>query len=394
MSIFNSQAFLSNISGSTQQVGSLTLAAEESILFWDTQSKTVSSSVWSAFNEVRNNHDTHTFPLIRDGHLVVNQDGLLLNWEQSLAVLATMYSQYEASDSIAQLLSSGPVQRVTLDENKDSRGNVLFVEEKRVGADLEVVTHNFSDKTTWYTKSERVTGEALTSTSDNLTYNLQHAFVIDLQHGKVHNEDDIVERHLVQGLHGYRPVVVVDGQTLVEYTPFEPSQASCDYEVDYQAGAITFFESQDGATTLTIDYSYATTSEWSLIPDQGTRIDIEKSEVQFSLDTVYTDAIDFEIWGYDPQNPPNKILYKKTSYKSLHGFIDEASGSYPVIPVCGGPAPLGKTQQTLGFPFNYNTVRALSSAQGLELVIRTRNDRPFGGERSTATFYCTVHADS
>ena len=70
--------------------------------------------------------------------------------------------------------------------------------------------------------------------------------------------------------------------------------------------------------------------------------------------------------------------------------MDEAAGSYPIIPPCGG-LELGKSHSTLGFPFNYNTVRDLNSLQGVELRIKTRNGRQFGGERATATFYCTIH---
>jgi len=276
------------------------------------------------------------------------------------------------------------IDQVELAEAHDVGGRLMVVPEKRIGSDLEVATHNFADKTTWFGDSIRVENESPTYIDGN-SYKLGHEFIIDMKHGKVHREDQISAKVS----HGYKVVVRVDGYEQYELTPFEPCDNDCEFSVDYRDGYINFFEDQTGRV-VEVDYSYATTSNLYLIPDPGKRIQIEMSEVQFSDDIDYTDAVDFEIWAYNPYDLPNKVPIKVNAYKSIHNFVDEAAGSYPIIPAVGGPV-LGKSKNTLGFPFNYNTVRDLNSAQGIELRIKTRNSREFGGERSTATFYCTVH---
>ena len=269
---------------------------------------------------------------------------------------------------------------LVLERNAD--GVPLSTSEPRVGSELIMVTPNFCDKTTWYTASQRVTAETLTDSGDGLTFTSAHQSWINLYAGTVFDED-------VTNQEGpYTVSVESDATPMAMVDPLYP-EGGGDYTVNFAAGTLTFAASQTGKT-VTATYSYATTSDWVLSPDPGKAIDIEVVEAQFSSNIVFKDTIKFEIWGYNPADLPNKIMYGETSYKSMRNFVDEALGSYPVIPVIGGDEGRGLTAAIYGFPFRYGTIRRLTSASGLELRIRLAHDIQFTGEHATATFYCTV----
>ncbi len=265
----------------------------------------------------------------------------------------------------------------------DEAGRSVVVPEPRTGTELIMVTHNFCDPTTWFSTSVRVTQEALTDSGDGLTFNSAHPTWIDMVHGKVFDEDALC-RDVV---HGYSVVVRVDGVEMTARAPFATSGG--DYTIDYENGKITFAVSQSGKA-VDASYSYAVDSTFILTPDPGKLIDIESAEAQFSANVEMNDTIDFEIWAYNPADLPNRMMMDISSYKTMTNFVDEAMGSYPVVPAIGGAAGRGTTHEIYGFPFRYGTVRSLDSSMGIELHVKLRSDQKFGGQHATATFYCTV----
>jgi hypothetical protein len=119
---------------------------------------------------------------------------------------------------------------------------------------------------------------------------------------------------------------------------------------------------------------------------------IEYSEVQFSKNISINGTIHFQPWAYNPADPPNKIAADyPTTYKTMDNFIEEANGSYPIIPAMGGTR--GFSQDRLTFPFKYQTLKELHSCMGVEIRVWIDGDQPFGGEYATATFYCTSFSD-
>jgi hypothetical protein len=254
--------------------------------------------------------------------------------------------------------------------------------EPRVGNELVVCTHNFCDKTTWFGDSIRVTDYICSSSLDGTTFQLPQTNLINLASGKLFDEDAIC----ADVTHGYAITVTIGENTLIERDHFET--AGGDFFVNHASGTITLINQT--ANAITASYSYATTSTWYLIPDPGTAIDIETCEAQFSSNVILRDTIQFDIYGYNPYDLPNKILYKSTGYKTMRNMIDEAIGSYPVIPAIGGDEGRGITYPVYGFPFRYGTIRKMISSQGIELRIHLKNDKVFAGEHATATFYCTV----
>ena len=259
-------------------------------------------------------------------------------------------------------------------------GIPLFIAEPREGVSPIVVTHNWCDRCTWYTDSERIEDEVLTDSGDGLTFNAAHPFWIDLNHGRLTAEDKIKASYL--------PTVAVDSVEKTERTPFETSGG--DFVIDYEAGTVTFATSQSGST-VTASYSYANSSLFIISPTAGKTLEIEKSEVQFSKDIDIKDTIFFQLYVYNPADLPNKIPYgDPTVYKVILDYINEAEGFYPVIPAIGGSSGRGLTQEHVEMPFNYKVKKPLAASVGAEIRIYLENDSVFGGAFATATFYCSV----
>lgn len=266
---------------------------------------------------------------------------------------------------------------------RDVSGRNLIVPEPRIGREIIYVTPNFCDRTTWYQGSSRSTEETLVDTSDGLIWAAEHPFWIDMTHGKISDEN----AYILEADHRYAVVVTVDGIEKTARSPF--SDEGGDYVVDYNVGTITFSESQAGKAVV-CSYSYESGSDWAMVPDNGTYIDMEKTKVQWSKNMEMFDSLEFEVWVYNPYDLPNKVMYSRTTYKKMDNFLDEAEAFISEIPATGG-SKRGTTQSRYAITFRYGTVRRLKSSQGAELRIRLKNGISFGGERATGTFYCTVH---
>lgn len=277
---------------------------------------------------------------------------------------------------------------------KDKANTVAVV--GREGSETIWATHNFCDRTTWFGDSVRITEEIATDSGDHKTFTLAHPNIIDMSHGKIFDEDAICE----DVPHGYSIVVKVDGvlKELKEAFTEEDLSAPGDYYINYTEGKIIFSEETLG--TVLCSYSYENGSTWVLKPLEGKALDIEEAEVQFSQDFIMNDSIVFAVYGYVDVFAPQylqsnggpfpsgyKIKLEETNYKTISQMVDEALGSYPVVPAIGGSSR-GLTSPIYGFPFAYAAVRRLHSRYGLELRVSLKHNKKYGGQRSTGTFYC------
>lgn len=265
----------------------------------------------------------------------------------------------------------------------------------REGSETIWATHNFADPTTWYGESTRVTSETLSNSGDSLTFNSLHPNWIDLDHGKIFDEDALKE----DVAHGYSITVRVDGieKQMIEAFYETDLTAPGDYYVNYELGNVIFRTALSPGAVVTADYSYESGSVWVLKPTTDRALDIEQAEIQFSTDISFNDTIEFKIFGPIDVFAPHllaslpsgyMIELEKTSYKTIYQMIDEALGSYPQIPAIGGAGGRGSSSPIYGFPFTYNAVRRLDSRYGLELRVGLKNNKKFGGSRATGTFYC------
>ena len=264
-------------------------------------------------------------------------------------------SSEEAKDSldISQLIE--------FDKKTSTQGIPKVAIHKSEGTDFSRASHDWTDPTTWYHDSTRVTGETPTLDTGT-TYDLANSNIIDLVNGKVSDEDDFSDTY---------KVVLYDGGTEI---------STDDYTVNYAAGSVTLDSAPGGA--LTADYSYENGSTYCLAPDAGKVLFLEHAEIQFCGLTTLK-PIEFQIWAYNPYDLPNKVMVKKKIYKNAKDILNSANLGTGVVKAFGE-----LTNDISVFPFNYVYLQPLKSSQGLEMRIKIPDDVAMTGEYSTVTFYC------
>lgn len=245
-------------------------------------------------------------------------------------------------------------------QNKKTAFGVLKVAQVEADGDfLSMVSHNWSDKHSWYGESERVTGETLTLVGGT-TYQLANDIVY-LQGGRVMDEDVIYPNI---------PLVVYDNG--VEVDP-------ADYTVGVDLNQIIFDSAPTGPVTA--DYNKSVGSAYILQPGAGKSLILRKAEVQFSIDTVMT-PLSFEIWAYNPLDLPNKVMVDQRIYKTERDLISIGNEGQGYIPKFGA-----LQNDVIVFPFDYGRAIVLNDSQGVELRVRILDDTEFAGEWSSITFY-------
>lgn len=299
-------------------------------------------------------------------------------------------------DGLVSVHSGEPHQAATPTIQADGAQQVAIV--GREGNETNWATHKFTDSTSWYGTSVRVTEETLADSGDGLTFESDHAPWVDMIHGKVWDEESLC----TDVPHGYAVIVTVDDVEKTARKPFAPSGG--DYVVDYVTGKVTFAASQTGKV-VKASYSYVVDSIWVLRPYVGYALDVEQAELQFSQNMVMTGSIVMAYFG-DADHfapgifPPGTIIeLGRQTYNKAHQLIDEAIGSYPVIGAPLGGSLRGMTSPVYGFPFKYGTVRRLWSKWKMEVRIWLEDwdgnkNVPFEGEHATGTFYCVSREEA
>jgi len=225
---------------------------------------------------------------------------------------------------------------------------------------VAIVSHEWTDKTSWYGNSTAVTGETLTASG--LVYSSANTNWIDLTSGNVVSENDLLPTY---------GATIYDGGT----------EVTSGFTIDYAAGTVTFDSSPSGAVTA--DYHYAGDSTWVVKPNTGKIINVEHAELDFTIDAT-VGAVSFEIWGYDPANLPNKKMYEKRLYKNIKDIIKIAN-KIDVVDDIGG---IG--QKVVRAVFDYTELIILKDSEGGELRVKIEDDEPFSGGFSSCTVYTTI----
>lgn len=280
---------------------------------------------------------------------------------------------------------------VTLSSPSNPENKIpLFSLAGREGSEVIYATHNYCDKTTWYSQSLRAESETLVDSGNGLTWGSAHTHWVDMYSGKVMDDDGV----RTDVSHGYSVVVTANGVEKTMREVYEDNGG--DYTVDFAAGTVTFFSVPTGPVVAT--YSYADGSAWILRASPGKNLDVESAETQFSTDVEITDSIVFTFHGYaavfapaavaaNLLQPTDLVEIGRDTYKRFTQIIDNAIGSFPVVPAIGGAAR-GTQHAVYGFPFRYGTLRRIYSEYGMELRVFTKHGRVLPGEYATTTFYC------
>jgi hypothetical protein len=311
-------------------------------------------------------------------------DNLLLSWKNDIIVNEKLIlSQLQMSKDGITLITDpviglsflkDDIQEVKLDVPLTSSGLQKVSMYEPEGDSATIVTFNLTDKCSWYPSSIQVVQEVLI-TLDNLTYSSAHPFWIDMTHGRCYDEDNIMEGSTYK----YGVKLYIDDvlQTVDESV----------WTVDYVSGKIIFINVQSGA--IKIDYSYATTSYYSVRPKIGKKLSIKAAEVQFSTNILITSPIIFEPWfvGH-PIYGTMAIPGKKIVYKNMKDFISACNEGQGLIP------KLGELNYDVHvFPFDYARPKPIKYSDYIEIRIYIKNHEPLTGEYATGTFYVAIDSE-
>jgi hypothetical protein len=281
---------------------------------------------------------------------------------------------------------------------RSADGKLKVAVEKSTNAKYTFISHNFCDKTTWYSDAVRVVLGTATDSGNHTRFNLPHTYIIDTCHAKLTREDQLVSR---DG-YSYRVSVFVDG---VEKTEQDPHFASGgDFLVDYAGGFITFLTPLDVGLCdkVRATYHYATTSIFKIrTPIADRDLQIDSVEVQISEDIVLNDSFEYQIYlladiAAPGVYPPGTMIPYQTPivYKSVLDFLNDCNQSFPKYPALSTTTWRGTQSAAYVFDWNYVSSEEVPCAMyGAEIWMRMSHDVPNGGSFSTATFYCLITDD-
>lgn len=275
------------------------------------------------------------------------------------------------------------------------------------GSRKTIISHNWTDPTTWISYAKQVTHETPTEVTPGLVFELANDYITDIYHGKIWEEDKLDS--------GYRVLVETSsdgGINWTERTEEDPHEAETtgsahgDYVLDYTTGVLTF-HSSIGSDDVRVSYYYAdltdpNASHYVISPLPGKQLKLRRAEVQFTTDIELTDTVIFETMGFvdvfapqllttatppGPFPPGTKIPISQTIYKTMQDYYNEANGAQPTYPALGGSGWRGVNQGVVVLQWDYAAVLPISSAAGMEVHIYLPHNRPFGGTYATATVY-------
>lgn len=259
-----------------------------------------------------------------------------------------------------------------------------------IGDRALIFASNFTDKTTWFGDSVRVSDEVI-GTGDGTTTVFQTAnqFVIDVTHGKTTDEEDLVSS-ILQGEISYAIEVKIDGQTKTER---EFDEENGDYLINYRNGSITFFTAPVNGSQITASYFYSPANVGSTIyikPPTGKKLNLTQAECQFSKDLILSDDVITAVFTYNPYlgAPPAKFEYPESRmvYKTVADYVNATRGSFPMIPIIGGPTR-GINKEIFQLRFEYISPIVLDDTYGAEVRVWCKHHKEMTGEKATFTFY-------
>jgi hypothetical protein len=279
-----------------------------------------------------------------------------------------------------------------------------FAIEKGDASKKTIYSHDWTDRTTWYTMAERVVDEVAEDDGDHTTYNLDNAYVIDTYHGKIPQEDFLLDGDS----NSYRVTVKVND---VEKTEQDPHTASGgDYTINYAAGTVTFTAALDESDVVKVTYHYspddAGYSTFIVRPTTGHCLWIDMVECQFPADLVITDTMRYQVYGlvdvFAPQLIPDPYesgtlipIGNPLVFKTMNDYFADANGAHVSYPAMGASNWRGTTQSTYILQWDYVRSTVLHGPYGMELRMTLDHDAVMTGSGVNATFYASslLHAD-
>ena len=262
---------------------------------------------------------------------------------------------------------------------------------------LTVNSHDYSDRTTWYQRSVKVTSETLVDSGNGLTFNSANANWVNMDSDRLTYDYKMVPERdgTFTDRSDRRPIVLVNGTQLNDVS----SPATPGYTVNYAAGTITFTSSQSGNTVVVTYWhnnSVSRCSEWIVNPPPTMAYLLNYVEVQFSKTITFTTPIHIEAWAgadvgtysdfsntlYDAGYGQNKSVYRGA--KDFTNICTNRESA--IIPAFGG-----LTADIYIYPFDYLLQTQIRSDQGTLIMTSLENDTAYSNaELATITFYMQI----
>lgn len=292
------------------------------------------------------------------------------------------------------LILGNIANKVPLVQLRTSTGLVRTSSEKSDSSKQNFFSHNWADKTTWYTESTKVTDEVAINSGDNISYNLAHSNLIDVYHGKIFGEDFLKDLNNSS----YRVIIKVNDVVKTEQDPHYGSGG--DYTINYDNGVITFLSELDIVDVVKATYYYAGGSGFYVRPDSGHKLNIIMAEVQFAKNIIMNDSIIFQPYGYVDVFAPQYVgvipsgtkipLGDPVVYKTITDLQADAFRAYATYPAMSASNWRGLSEELIIFDWDYTSSTPLRADYGMEIKMSLQHDCAAGGSYATASFYCTT----
>lgn len=266
------------------------------------------------------------------------------------------------------------------------------------GSRYNAITHNFCDKTSWYSDAVRVVDEILTvDGGDPKIYHAVHKPIVRATRGKIFGEHDLLDD---QG-NSYAVSLTDNGVTKTEK---DKHSGAGDYEIDYVNGTVTFDVAPTGPVVMT--YHKVQSSRFTIKPAAGKKITIGDVETQFSSNYDITDTIVFQPRALVELAAPHLAVSNggpipdgtlidvasPTMYNTEADFLRESNGAFPTVSKSTNPNAASNwrmnAHDTQGYPWRYKAGIILEASKGAQIDIYLEHDEEFGGDEATATLYC------
>jgi hypothetical protein len=251
-----------------------------------------------------------------------------------------------------------------------------------------IVSHDFSDRTTWYQNSIQVTGQTLSLVSGNQFQAPQgkRNWINILSPKLTLDYNKVLEKDGSLSSIALRKVKIYANANLVN-----PSE----YTIDFTNGSVTFSATQSGVITADFWHNDGVNSsnlaDFIIKPLTGYALRIQHVEIQVSKNIAFNDTLVFETWaGANLENYGtfNDSLFdlgygrSRAYYRSVKDLINWCNNSYPVIPACGD-----LQNDVMCFPFIFLLAPELNYKQKSLIRLCTQNGVGVNAEIATATFY-------
>ena len=233
------------------------------------------------------------------------------------------------------------------------------------------ISHDFSDKTTWWQNGTKVLAETLTDSGDHLTYNFANTYLINAD--KVSDRNIVYSKVLLDanvmqkvGLRIYFHKIYVN----------DVLQSLSVYTINHPSGTITFNSALQPTDVVKADYYYATTSAYKVTPPSGKKWRLYRTEVQFSK------GINLKPVVFKVRAAGGAVIADERTYYNAQDYYNHSNLAF------NAPAGAGLTQDVVIIPWDYETSIDLKSSLAMDLYCEVENDIPMtNAEIATATFY-------